>query len=81
MLNTCQSVLKAITGKLKPRIVGLFRVEAQMGANTFKIILPATMQVHLVFNISHLRPYQGNYRPPGPIEIEGEAEYKIKKTT
>ena len=41
-----------------------------MGANAFELTLPATMQVHPVFNISLLRPYQGKYRPPGPIEVE-----------
>ena len=37
------------------------------------------MKFHLVFKISLLQPYQEDYRPPGPIEVEGEAEYDVKK--
>ena len=50
-----------------------------MGANAFKLSLPATMQIHAVFNISLLRPYQGEYRPPGPIEVERESYYEVEK--
>ena len=69
MLSTRQLVLKAVTRKPKPPFVRPFQVEAQVGANTFKLILPTTMQVHQVFNISLLQPYQGEYIPLGPSEI------------
>ena len=74
MLNTHHLVLKAVTGKLKPRFVGLFQVEAQVGANIFKLTLPATMRFYPVFNVSFLCPYKGEYRPLGTIEVEGKAE-------
>ena len=70
MLNTHYLLLKAVIGKLKPRFVGPFRAEEQLGANNFKPTLPATMQVHPVFNVSLLRPFQGDYKPPGPIQVE-----------
>ena len=79
MLSTCYLVLKAITGKLKPRFVGPFRVRAQVGANAFRFTLPNTKRVHPVFNISLLQPYRGEYKPPGPIEVEKEAEYEVEK--
>ena len=79
MLSSCHLVLKAVTRKLKPRFIGPFRVEAQVQANTFKLTQPATMRVHPVFNIALLQPYQGEYKPSGPIEVEGEVEYKVKK--
>ena len=50
-----------------------------MVANAFRLALPNTMQVHPVFNISLLQPYQGEYKPPGPIEVEEEAEYEVEK--
>ena len=50
-LSTCNLVLEAITGKLKPICTGPFQVEAKMGANTFKLTLPTTMRVHPVFNV------------------------------
>ena len=74
-------MLKAATRKLKPRFVGPFQVEAQVGANPFKVSLPATMQVHPVFNISLLQPYQGESKPAAPVKVEGEADYKNKKIT
>ena len=36
-----------------------------------------TMKVHPVFNVSLLRMYHGVYSPPGPILVEGEAEYEV----
>ena len=59
--------------------MGPFRAEEQLEANAFKLSLPATMQVYPVFNVSLLQPYQGEYKPLGPIEVEGEAEYKVEK--
>ena len=79
MLSTCHLVLKLITGKLKPRYVGPFQVEAQMVANTFKLILLSRMRIHPVFNVSLLQPYQGVYKPSRPIEVEGQAKYKVEK--
>ena len=73
-------MLKAVTGKLKPRFVGPFQVEEQMGSNAFKLSLPVTMRIHLVFNVSLLRPYPGECKPRGQIEVEGEAEYEVGKT-
>ena len=76
MLSTHHLVLKAVIGKLKPRFLGLFRVEAQVGANTFKLTLPTTMRLYPVLNVSLLKPYQGEYRPLGPIEVEVKADMK-----
>ena len=70
MLSIRHLVLKAIIGKLKPRFVGPFPVEAQVGANAFKLTLPNTMRVHPVFNVSLLQPYQEDNKPARPIEVE-----------
>ena len=79
MLKTRNLALKAITIKLKARFIGPFQVEAQVGTNAFTLTLPTTMRVHPVFNVSLLQPYQWEYKPPGPVEVEGEAEYKVEK--
>ena len=71
-------MLKAVTRKLKPMFIGPFQVETQVGANAFKLTLPATMRVHPVFNISPLQPYQGDFKPLRPIVLEGEAEYEVE---
>ena len=48
-------------------------------ADAFELSLPDTMHIHLVFNVSLLHKYHGNYHPPGPIIIEGEQEYEIER--
>ena len=78
MLSICHLVLKAVTRKLKPRILGTFWVEAQVGANTFKLTLPGH-NTNPVFNVLLLQLYQRECMPPGPIEEEGEAEHKLEK--
>ena len=37
------------------------------------------MGVHPVFNVSLLWPYQREYKPTGPIEVEGKAKYEVEK--
>ena len=63
---------------MKPHFVGPFRVLRTVGANAFELDLPVTMKVHPVFNVSLLRLYHGVYSPPGPIIVEGEAEYEVE---
>ena len=41
--------------------------------------LPSIMKVHPVFNVSLLNKYKGEYKPPGPIIVDGEAEYKVER--
>ena len=79
LLSTRHLQLKAISGKMKPRFVGPVRVLRAVGANAFELDLPMTMKVHPVFNISLLRLYHGDYSPPGPIIVEGEAEYEVDR--
>ena len=62
---------------MKPRFVGPFCILRAIGANAFELDLPMTMKVHPVFNVSLFRLYYGVYSPPGPIIIEGEAEYEV----
>ena len=64
---------------MKLRFVGPFRVTKAVGANAFELELPATMKVHPVFNVSLLYKFQGKYKPPGPIIVDGEAEYEVEK--
>ena len=45
----------------------------------FELELPTTMKVHPVFRVSLLNKFQGEYKLPGPIIIDGEAEYKVEK--
>lgn len=78
MLSTRHLRLKANPGKLKPRFIGPFIVEQTIGSNAFRLKLPDAMHVHPVFNIALLRKFHGEYTPPAPIEVEGEAEYEVE---
>ena len=80
LLSTCYLSLRSSPGKLKPRFVGPFRVTKAVGANAFDLELPATMKVHPVFNVSLLHANsKADYRPTGPIIVDGKAEYKVEK--
>ena len=71
MLSTKHLQLKNVSGKLKPRFVGPFKVLAIIGDNAAKLDLPVSMRVHPVFNVALLKIYQGQLTRPGPIEVEG----------
>ena len=77
LLSTRHLQLRAVSGKMKPRFVGPFRVLKAVSANAFELALPETMRIHPVFNVSLLRKYHGVYRPPGPIIVDGEEEYEV----
>ena len=71
MLSTKHLQLKNVSGKLKPRFVGPFKVLALVGSNAARLDLPANMRVHPVFNVALLKVYLGQLTRPGPIEVEG----------
>ena len=37
------------------------------------------MKIYPIFNVSLLHKLQGKYKLPGPIIVDGEAEYKVEK--
>ena len=80
MLRIFYLSLRSFPRKLKPYFVGTFQVTKAVGANAYELELPTTMKVHPVFNFSFLHKFQGEYKPPGPIIVDGEAEYKVDKT-
>ena len=79
LLSTRYFLLRSSPGKLKPPFVRPFQVTKAVGANAFALELPTTMKVHPLFNVSLLCKLQGEYKPPGPIIVDGEAEYKVEK--
>ena len=77
VLSTCYLLLRSSPGKLKPRFVRSFRVTQAVGVNALE--LPNTMRFHPVFIFSLFHKYQGECKLPGPIIVDGEAEYKVEK--
>ena len=71
LLSTKHLALKGVSGKLKPRYVGPFRVVQLVRDNAVKLELPVSMGVHPVFNISLVKLYLGSQLQPAPVEVEG----------
>ena len=67
------------TKKLAPLWVGPCKVLEVVNSNAYKLALPTSLRLlHLVFNISILKPYCGAViPPPNPIQIDGDLEYKV----
>ena len=69
-----------LTRKLARLYDGLFRVKACINENAYELDLPASVKLHLVFNVSQLRPYHDpSARFPGsviepqpPMVVDGE---------
>ena len=71
--------------KLDSKNLGPFKVLEKVGATSYRLQLPASMQIHPVFHSNLLRldpdnPLPGQVQePPPPIEIEGEEEFEVSK--
>ena len=71
------------SNKLLPRWIGPYTILEQVGAISFKLDLPDTLQrLHPVFHASLLTKYhdKGGYRPLPPILMEdGSLEYEVER--
>ena len=73
------------TAKLATRCHGPFPVEQVLSPVTYKLSLPSTWSVHLVFHIDLLTPYWKtpfhgrNYECPPPDLVANQEEYEIEK--
>jgi hypothetical protein len=74
-------VKTAGTHKLLPKWIGPFKVLQCVNEVAFKLTLPSSLNIHPVFHVSLLKPYQQCGRvnpPPAPELIEGELEYEVE---
>ena len=66
-------------------MAGPYRVLEKVGANAYRIELPASIKVHNVLNASKLRKAADDPLPgqiadePPPIEVDGEQEWEIER--
>ena len=71
--------------KLAPRRYGPFSIDKRLSPVTYRLTLPPTMRIHLVFHVDLLTRYQEtgahgpNYEKPPPEIIEGEPEWEVEK--
>jgi transposase InsO family protein len=87
LLSTANLTLpRNLTRKLARLFDGPFKVKACIGDNAYELDLPASVQLHPVFNVSQLRPYEDpSARFPGrvvepqpPVVVDGEEEYEVE---
>ena len=57
------SLARRANEKLAPRFYGSFPILQRVGQVAYKLQLPASSTIHLVFHISQLRPTIGNVPP------------------
>ena len=73
------------TIKLAPRRHGPFKIVQVMSPVNYHLKLPTQWNIHPVFHINLLTPYQEtpthgpNYQHPPPNLVDGKEEYKVKK--
>jgi hypothetical protein len=71
--------------KFDYRRFGPFMIIKQINDVAFRLELPTSMKVHLVFHVSLLEPYKKSSIPsrsqaaPPPIEINGEEEFEVSE--
>lgn len=57
--NRCRSLAKQPNEKLAPRFYGPSEIQARIGPVAYKLQLPPTANIHLVFHVSQLRKALG----------------------
>ena len=73
--------------KLQHQFIGPYIIAAKISPVTYKLDLPHNLQIHLVFHVSLLQPYQDpasiNHRPnptppPPAITVNDHVEYEVE---
>jgi hypothetical protein len=73
---------KQLSTKLDHKKLGLFKIKKVIGLVNYKLVLPKTMNIYLVFYISLLEPVLLGVLPAPVIEIEPvnpNTKYKIEE--
>lgn len=68
--------------KLADQFLGPFEVLDRVGANAYKLKLPAKYgRLHHTFHVSLLQAYRARpgVEPPEPVDIEGEQEWEVEQ--
>ncbi|KAA6412922.1 MAG: gag polymerase env [Lasallia pustulata] len=85
MLSTKNLRLKRPSRKMSHKFIGPFRIKDLIGTQAYRLTLPSTYQIHDVFHVSYLEPYnrrQGDGSTPTlqPPELmdDGE-EYEVEE--
>ena len=69
---------------MKPKREGPFVITEVLGLVTYRLLLPASWQIHNVFHATLLRKYKENkvygenFMEPPPELVEGEEVYEVE---
>ena len=75
---------RLVTGKLKPRYYGPYKIKRVLSEVAYELALPAAFKIHPVIHISHLKanadgtksfPHRPEYEGPPPPELEDDEPY------
>ena len=82
VLLSTRNLHLATVRKLHQCFVGPFQAFQRVGQTAYKLDLKGRfVGVHGVFHVSQLRshvPGGSSVAPPGPVEIDGEAQYEVE---
>ena len=84
LLSTRNLKMKGVPGKLRKRFVRPFKVEQRIGQEAYRLSLPETWKIHLVFHISLLEKWNiaNVHEEDAPTDDDLEVEepyYEIEK--
>ena len=72
------------SSKLDVRRLGLVPLISQVGSSAYRLGLPSSIKIHLVFHVSLLEPHVANTFPrrvvdiPPPIHMDGVPEIEVQ---
>ena len=72
LLSTRNLKMKGIPDKIKKRFMGPFKIQARIGEQAYRFLLPDTWKVHPVFHISLLKKWNA-------IDLQEEEEFPIEE--
>jgi len=70
--------------KLVEWFVGPYKIKVIISSNVVELVLPATVRIHLVVNVSRIKWYVNQVdgqkkKAPQPVVVEGEEEWEVEK--
>ena len=72
LLSTINLETKGIPDKLNKRFMGAFKIQARIGRQAYRLLLPETWKVHPVFHIALFKKWNA-------IDLQEEEEYPFEE--
>ena len=86
LLNTVNLKSKGISGKLRKKFIGPFRIIERIGTQSYRVELPQECKIHNVFHVSILKFWNENKFVQEPsnfevdeLEVPDETMYEVER--